>query len=180
MLKVNVGLSRKLSKDFNSTGFTLNLEGEVAAALDDPEAVIERIKEFYDLAEEAIDLQIERSQGDEAIASRDTGPEMSAPQHRNRIGRQPEKPRSSSYSKGHTSRPLNGNGRNDAEPATNKQVQFLLSIGKRRRLSTAQLERKVIEIVGHEVGLYDLTKKEAGVVIDALNEGSTNERLVQH
>ncbi len=47
MLKANVGLSRKLSKDYNSTGFSLNLEGEVNATLDDPEAVIERIRELY-------------------------------------------------------------------------------------------------------------------------------------
>lgn len=37
MLKVNVGLSRKVSRDYNSTGFSVNLEGEVCAPLDDPE-----------------------------------------------------------------------------------------------------------------------------------------------
>jgi hypothetical protein len=40
MLKINVGLSRKLSKDFQSTGFSLNLEGEITAPVSDPEAVI--------------------------------------------------------------------------------------------------------------------------------------------
>ena len=44
MLKANVGLSRKISENYNSTGFSLNLEGEIHATLDDPEAVIERIK----------------------------------------------------------------------------------------------------------------------------------------
>jgi len=29
MLRVNVGLSRKLSKDYNSTGYSVNLDGEV-------------------------------------------------------------------------------------------------------------------------------------------------------
>jgi len=33
MLRVNVGMSRKLSKDFNSTGFSVNLEGEVCGTL---------------------------------------------------------------------------------------------------------------------------------------------------
>ena len=71
MLKVNVGLSRKLSKDYNSTGFTINLEGEVAAPPNDAGAVVEQVKELYDLAEEALNLQIERSQSDAALASHD-------------------------------------------------------------------------------------------------------------
>lgn len=29
MLRVNVGLSRKLTRDYNSTGFSINVEGEV-------------------------------------------------------------------------------------------------------------------------------------------------------
>jgi hypothetical protein len=29
MLSVNIGLSRKLSKDYNSTGYSVNLDGEV-------------------------------------------------------------------------------------------------------------------------------------------------------
>ncbi len=46
MLKVNVGMSRKVSKDFNSTGFSVNLEGKIAAPVNDPELVIEEIKKF--------------------------------------------------------------------------------------------------------------------------------------
>lgn len=74
MLKVNAGLSRKLSRDYNSTGFSLNLEGELCVGPDDPEAMIEKIKEFYDLAEEALNQQIERYAGESAIASRDAEP----------------------------------------------------------------------------------------------------------
>ncbi len=71
MLRVNVGLSRKVSKDYNSTGYSINLEGEVTAPVSDPEAVVEQVKEFFDLAEEALDRQMDRSQGDDALASRD-------------------------------------------------------------------------------------------------------------
>jgi hypothetical protein len=49
MLNLNVGLSRKVSRGYNSTGFSVNLEGEVCAPLDDPEMIIEKIKELYDL-----------------------------------------------------------------------------------------------------------------------------------
>ena len=158
MIKVNVGLSRKLSKDFNSTGFSLNLEGEIPAPIDDPEAVVERIREFYDLAEEALDQQIERHQGDDAIANRDAAPPAA---HRN------------GTSNGRTRQPSNGNRQHSAsgadEPATNKQINYLLSIAKRNELSTAKLEARIADVLGRPVALYDLTKRAAGTVIDALN-----------
>jgi len=52
MLKVNVGLSKKLSKDFNSSGYSINVEGEVTAPVSDPEAIVAEVKQLYDLAEE--------------------------------------------------------------------------------------------------------------------------------
>ena len=175
MLRVNVGMSRKLSKDYNSTGFSVNLDGEVSVGLDDPEAVVEKIKEFYDLAEESLAQQIERYEGDSAIASRDETPRAPAPEttaanDRNRQG-------TTGYRTGNG----NGNGRNDngqrqtqapAPPATNKQIQFLLNLAKREGLTTPQLENRVAEILGHETGLYDLTKQEAGAVLDSFTEAS--------
>jgi len=76
MLKVNVGMSRKISRDYNSTGFSVNLEGEILANLDDPEAIVERVKEFYDLAEESLAQQIERSGTSSTIESADQGQEI--------------------------------------------------------------------------------------------------------
>ena len=76
MLKVNVGLSRKLSKDYNSEGFSINIEGEVSAAVNDPQAVVEQVRELQDLAEEALAQQIERAQSTAAIASRDEEPRV--------------------------------------------------------------------------------------------------------
>lgn len=158
MLRVNVGLSRKVSKDYNSTGFSINLEGEVTAAISDPEAVVAQVHEIYDLAEEALALQIDRSQGVTAIASRDEEREQNHGQNGN--GRR-------------TSSDGNGgrNGNREVESATNKQLQYLLSIGKRQQLSTRQLENRIAEILDNQVGLYDLTKPEAGRVIDALTGG---------
>jgi hypothetical protein len=154
MLRVNCGLSRKVSKDYQSTGFSVNLEGEITAPVSDSNAVIEQVKEFFDLTEAALDAQIERSQSNSAIASRDEEPRATV--------RQPaaENTRRAPVS--------NGNGHKD-DAATNKQLQYLLSIGKRMKLSTAALEEEISQILGGEqVGLYDLTKKQAGVVIDAL------------
>jgi hypothetical protein len=162
MLKANVGLSRKLSKDFNSTGFTINLEGEINATLDDPESVIERIRELYDLADEALGRQIEAHEGDSAIASRDADPRPSGNGHSNG--------RPAPEANGHPAR----NGQRDekpqnGEPASNKQLAFLQNLAKRQKLFGARLEGFIEEAIGRRCTPYDLTKKEAGSVIDALN-----------
>jgi len=167
MLRANVGLSRKLSKDYNSTGYSINLDGEITASISDPEAVVEQVKELFDLAEEALDQQIERGNGDAGIADRDVrGSRAGRPdQHDQRTN-----PRSPST----TRQTGAGNGQQDEELATNKQVNYLLTIGKRQQLSTSELEAKIAEILGREVGLYDLSKRSAAVVIDALTNGAGN------
>ncbi len=175
MLKVNVGLSRKLSRDFNSIGFSLNLEGEICVGLDDPEAMIERVKEFYDLAEEALNQQIERYEGESAIASRDET------RSANSNGHSPTSPAKASTSNGtqnsHNGKGdenQNGNGQGaNGDVATNKQVQYLLNIGKRQGLTLPQLEGRIEGILNKKVGVYDLTKREAGSVIDTLSQNGT-------
>jgi hypothetical protein len=171
MLRANVGLSRKLSKDYNSTGFSINLDGEITAPPSDAEAVIEQVKELFDLAEEALNQQIDRSQSESAIASHDEEPRQPATDSRNGNGHSGD---NGSQPPKNNRPPQNGNGQ-DEQPATNKQIQYLLGIGKRQKLSTPQLEKKIAEILGRPVGVYDLTKQAAGVVIDALTNGaSTN------
>jgi len=171
MLKANVGVSRKVSENYNSTGFSLNLEGEINATLDDPESVIERIKELYNLAEEALSQQVDQHQSDSAIASRDAEPQPPRNGHSN--GRPaPEANGHSARNGQRDERPPNG------EPATNKQVQYLSTLGKRQKLFGAKLEGFIEETIGRRCTPYDLTKKEAGAVIDALNpeEAGDNHR----
>jgi hypothetical protein len=161
MLKANVGLSRKVSENFNSTGFSLNLEGEILANLDDPETVIERIRELYNVAEEALDRQISESRSIDAIANRDADP----PAHPEENGRSHDRPHSE------PDRPPSDRSskpRND-EPATNKQVQFLITLSKRRKLFGDKLEGFIQEVTGRRCSPYDLSKKEAGQVIDQLS-----------
>ena len=86
MLRANVGLSRKLSKDYNSTGYSVNLDGEITAPVSDPEAVFEQVKELFDLAEEVLNQQIDRSNSEAAIASRDEEPRPQIPVNRNGNG----------------------------------------------------------------------------------------------
>lgn len=162
MLKVNVGLSRKLSHDYNSTGFSVNMEGEITAPPNDSDAIIEQVKELFDLAEESLDQQIQRTRSIDAQANRDAEPERRPNNGHPRNGHAPN----GHVTNGHHSRP--SHDERPAELATNKQIQYLLNIGKRQRLSTNQLEQQVQEILRREVGIYDLSKREAAQAIDAL------------
>ncbi len=177
MLKANVGLSRKLSKDFNSTGFSLNLEGEVNASLDDPEAVIERIRELYDLADEALHRQIEAHDGDSAIAARDADPQPERNSHRSN-GTSNDHQTNGSSNGNTTARNGYQNGKSaGGDPASNKQVQYLQTLAKREKLYGSKLESLIEEITGRRCTPYDLTKGEAGQMIDHLNgEAAQNDR----
>ncbi len=161
MLQANVGLSRKLTKDYNSHGFSVHLEGEVAVDRNDAEGVVERVQELYDIAEEALSRQIERHTSDVAIASRDEQP---APPSKTSHNRRPNvQPPTEPAAEQTPARPPTG-----GDLATNKQIQFLLSLGKRQGLGKPALENRIEEILGQRVGVYDLTKRDAGTVLDSL------------
>lgn len=165
MLKANVGLSRKLSENYQSTGFSLNLEGEILVAPDDSEGVIERIKELYSIAEEALNRQISESQEIDAFTRRDVEDKPRHPNNGQSNGHHPPASSCPAPSNGHPQDSRRQNG----EPATNKQVQFLQNLAKRQKLFGAKLEGFIEETIGRQCSPYDLTKKEAGAVIDALN-----------
>lgn len=175
MLKVNIGLSRKLTRDYNSTGFSVNLEGEVAVGLDDPEHLIEKIHEYFDLADETLTQQIERYESVSAIASRDeVRPQPSLPSV-------PDSP-SQSSKRGSRSNGKSVTGKSSSvepvesesplppsDPATNKQIQFLLNLGKRSGWNTHQVEAHIEQVYGRKIGVYQLSKKQAGEMIERLN-----------
>lgn len=168
MLRANVGVSRKMSKDYNSTGFSLNLDAEINATLDDPETVIERIREVFSLAEEALDRQISEHQSNDAIASRDSD---DTPPESNGHSNGHQNPRPDRPSPGRNGG--NGKPRSD-EPATNKQVQFLQTLAKRNKLFGPRLETFIEEVTGHRSSPYDLSKADAGRVIDQLSGDEAN------
>lgn len=161
MIRANIGLSRKLSKDFNSTGFSINLENEINAPLHDPEAVIEQVRQLYNLGAEILDREIEAYQSDAAIAGRDA-PVTVRP---TRSGSPPEIQNSAP-----------SNTVNEAPGATEKQVNYLLSLGKRNRLSTLELDQRISGVLGRSANVYQLSKQEAARVIDSLQN---SERTTQ-
>jgi len=176
MLRVNVGLSRKMSKDYNSTGFSINLDGEVTASVTDPEAVIEQVKELFDLAEEALDREVQQYQSDSAFAGHDHGPANGNGHSQGTCGNGFDRhPRSGKANGRPQPSPPSRESQQGPEAATEKQINYLLNIGKRNRLSTLQLEQRVEKILGQKIGVYDLTKQGAAAVIDALaNGGATS------
>jgi hypothetical protein len=163
MLTVNVGLSRKLTHDYNSHGFSINLQGEIPVDRNDAEAVVDSIQELFDLTEEALQRQIERYESDSALASHDdpaTAPTIPPPP------KQETSPAQKSSSG-------NGAPRNrikDGELATNKQIQFLLTLGKRMKLSKPKLEKRIEQVLGEAIDVYDLSKRDAGIVLDTLTD----------
>ncbi len=71
MLRAIVTLSRKLSRDYQSTGYSVTLDGEVGTNQDDPKAILDAIDRLYRLAEDALAREIDRDQGEGAISRRD-------------------------------------------------------------------------------------------------------------
>lgn len=174
MLKANVGLSRKISRDYQSTGYSVNLEGEIPFPTDDAQGVLEKVRELFSLAQEALAVEIDRDQGEDAIGRRDEE-------------RPPTTHQPNGNGNGHADRPSNpppyrptptsANGTKSGptgneEMASNKQVQFLLTMGKRFKLSQPQLENRVAEIIGRRCGVYELTKKECTIVLDQFTKAT--------
>lgn len=175
MLRCNVGVTRKISRDYNSTGYSVNLDGEILSALDDAEQVLERVRELFDLAHEALDQEVERQQGEAAIGSHDE----KHPAHKTNGSTD----QASQPSPAHANGTAPGNGTPDTaqrkgtdEAATNKQVQFILNMSKRFKLSKQQLENRISKVVGRQCGVYDLTKKEAGVLLNDFTNAGEGER----
>jgi hypothetical protein len=168
MLKANVGLSRKISRDYNSTGYTVNLEGEIPAPVDDAQGVLAKVRELFSLAQEALSIEIDRDQGEHAIGRRDEERPAEANGHQGRTADESNGTPSDQQS----ARPNNRSNQEQVEAATNKQIQFLLTMGKRFKLSQPQLEGKIADIIGRRCGIYQLTKKEAGQVLNQFTQAS--------
>jgi hypothetical protein len=173
MLKANVGLSRKITRDYNSSGYSVNIEGEITAPVDDAEAVVARIHELFHLAEEALQVEIDRDQGEAAIGRRDEEPQARHPANQPVPERppQPAQPARPQQPSNHQARQGNN------EPATPKQLSFISNLAKRQRLSQVQLEGIIHTALNRPCTLQQLSKRDAGAVIESLNgEGVGNGR----
>lgn len=163
MLRASVSLSRKISRDDSSDGYRVTLDGEVPHPLDDAEAVLEKVSELFHLAEEALAVEIERDQRPRSASK--TGPtQLPSVTKRHRDELLPMNRAASSS--GSISSP---------NPATPKQLQFLRNLSKRKGLSQDDLDGAVAKVLGSAKRVGDLTKREAGQVIDHLTNLQSEE-----
>lgn len=150
MLRANVGLTRTILRGDSTNTYSLKLNGEIPFSPDDPEAVLERAQELFDLAHEAVSLQIEKDDERWSITHQDDAVHS--------------KPQRSG------SRRSNRSDDSDAEPVTEKQARFLQKLINRQKLNAANVNQLIEDVQGRAVKIDDLSKQEAGQVIDALTQ----------
>jgi hypothetical protein len=169
MLRANVGLSRKICREFQSTGYSVTLDGEIPFVPDDAEGVLEKVRELFDLAQEALDREIDRDQGEAAIGRRDVDPPAPVLSDAATARQETVKSQEGSHLQERAeASPTHGSTASNGQAATEKQIQFILTMGRRSKLSMIDLEARVAQAIGRRCGVYDLSKREAGQVIDAL------------
>ena len=155
MLRASVSISRKISRDYNSAGYTVTLDGEVPHPPDDAEAVLEKVSELFHLAEEALAAEIERDQKHQPDPK--DAPPPTTPTRSHRAEPLP------------MNRPASSNGSTPSpDTATPKPLQFLQNLGKRKGLSRDDLDGVIAQVLGSVKRTGDLSKREAGQVIDHL------------
>lgn len=157
-LSVNVGLSRKASRDYQSTGVSINVTAELdQSLLARPQELQQQIDDLYSQAEAALQRQVQQSG------------KPASPQHPGeRVDRAHE--RVNSDGNGHS----NGNGRHandqrrpaaNGNHATESQRRAISAIARRLNVDAA-LEAR--EVIGAE--LEDLTLRQASELIDHLKQ----------
>ena len=113
MLKLNVGLSRKIGEpNYGSRGASVNIEAEVdSTTVRDPAVLKNRIRRLFQLAKESINEELHRDS--------DTSASTTSNPNRNR----------------------NGSKTQSRRPATNSQVRALKAICERSRTNLVALIR---------------------------------------
>lgn len=63
-----------------------------------------------------------------------------------------------------------------SDQATNKQIQFLLSLAKQLKLGKSQLESRIGEVLGRSCGVYELSKRDAATILTVLTDEAGTRR----
>ena len=150
-LSINVGLSRKASKDYQSTGYSINVTAELdQSLLAKPGELQAQIDGLYAQAEDAINRQVKTQA---AGAAPDRHGHVNGNGHAN--------------GNGHGNGYVNGNGRangnHNGGGVTKSQARAIESIADRAGLDSSQ---EAHDLFG--VSLDELTIKQASELIDHL------------
>ena len=153
-LKTNIGVSRKVAdNNYGSRGASVNLEVELDSTLiNEPERFHERIRQVFRLAQQAIDDELNRQQGN------------GTPVNTNGAG--------NGHANGNAA--SNGNGRNgQAAIASEKQIGYAQQLAKQiQGLGVRRLESLAQKMYNKSLG--GLSTMDASGLIDtlkALKEG---------
>lgn len=154
-LSINVGLSRKASRDYQSTGVSINVTAELdQSLLAKPAELQAQIDALYNQAESAIDRQVQAYGAENA-------PSASAQVNGNRFRGNGH----ADHRNGNGHRPVNGNGHRNGGGMTTSQRRAILAIADRAHLDADQ---EAHDLFG--AGLDDLTIRQASGFIDHLKE----------
>ncbi len=151
---VNVGLSRKLSKDYQSRGFTLNIQAELPAnAVEDPNSMAEATGHLFQLAEDLLTDQVN------AASIGGEGTERPRPQAQDTPPQPRPTPRPSRGPSAPSQNGDGGNGRGIAQA----QLRAIRNMAKRAGQDPAQMAE-----ADFGVGLRELSIRQASSMIDDL------------
>ena len=166
-LKTNIGVSRKVAdNNYGSRGASVNLEVELDSTLiNDPERFHDRIRQVFRLAQQAIDEELTRQQGN-GTASRSTNGATN-----NQTAQSSQNGGNGAGNNHANGNGANGNGRPKptGRKATASQVRALHAIASRQGLDLAQTLQERFGIDYAE----DLGIGQASELIDSL-KGSAN------
>ncbi len=151
MLRATVRLGRTAVRPDHADEYAVTLDGEIPFGPDDAEAVLEKVAELFHLADEALAREIDRDRECQPV---------------HRTEPTPQRPANPPTTK--TAGPGHPEPKPDA--ATPKQVQYLLNLAKRNGLSRDELDAVIARVTGSSKKTGDLTKRDAGTVIDHLNK----------
>jgi len=147
-MSVNVGLSRKASRDYQSTGVSINVTAELdSALLAKPAELQQQVDQLYRQAQEALDRQVSH------VAAATPAPRTTAG----------PRPRTTPNGNGHANGNGHTNGRSTGGGMTASQRKAILAIAERLGVDASQ---EAYDLLGTE--LDDLAIRQASELIDHL------------
>jgi len=156
MLKLNAGFSRKVGEpNYGSRGASVNVELELESNLiDDPQALMGRIRNLFDLARRAVDDELGAGQ----------------PQAGNTVADNQSSQRPERFARNNSS--TSGNGNQPVRYATTSQIRAIRAICNRQNVDPVQLANTRFRVND----LEELTLREASSLIDELKGTANNGR----
>lgn len=164
-LKLTVGQSRKISENYNSTGFSLNIEAELpASAAQEPNTLAQAANDLFQLCEDILDERIRGSAGNANYRKPRSASEVAPQSDR----RHDPSTRPESSTRRPTANGGNGNGNGHSnggpKPITKAQTKAILNMCRR-------LERDADVVAEGNFGVggvHELSIRQASELIDAL------------